>query len=73
MVAQPSPDVSQRIRERAYALWQQEGCPENQAHRHWERAQAAEQAATDHVVDVEEEDSFPASDPPSRSAAIGLR
>jgi len=67
------PDLAQRTRERAYALWQQEGCPDNQAARHWERAQAAELAATDRLIDVEEEDSFPASDPPSRSAAIGLR
>ena len=30
--------VEQRIRERAYFLWQQEGCPENQADAHWHRA-----------------------------------
>ena len=67
------PDTAQRIRERAYALWQQEGCPNGQAARHWDCAEAAELAATDRLVDVEEEDSFPASDPPSRSAAVGLR
>ena len=67
------PDLAQRTRKRAYAIWQQEGCPNNQAARHWECAQAAELAATDRLIDVEEEDSFPASDPPSRSAAIGLR
>ena len=67
------PDLAQRTRKRAYALWQQEGCPDNQAARHWERVQAAELVATERLVDVEEEDSFPASDPPSRSVAIGLR
>ena len=70
---EPYPDLAQRTRERAYALWRQEGCPDNQAARHWESAQAAELAATERLVDVEEEDSFPASDPPSRSVAIGLR
>ena len=67
------PDLAQRTRERAYALWQQEGCPADRASQHWECAQAAELAATERLIDVEEEDSFPASDPPSRSAAIGLR
>ena len=67
------PDLAQRTCERAYAIWQQEGCPDNQAARHWEHAQAAELAATDRLIDLEEEDSSPASDPPSRSAAIGLR
>ena len=73
MMAEPSPDLCRRIRERAHALWQQEGCPDNQAARHWQLAEAAERAANDHVVDVQEEGSFPASDPPSRSAVIGLR
>jgi len=73
MMTELYPDLARRTRERAYALWQQEGCPDNQAARHWERAQAAELAATERLVDVEEEDSFPASDPPSRSVAIGLR
>ena len=30
--------TEQRIRERAYLLWQQEGCPENRADEHWHRA-----------------------------------
>jgi hypothetical protein len=27
-----------RIREYAYQIWQSEGCPDGQAHRHWEMA-----------------------------------
>ena len=30
--------TEQRIRERAYFLWQQEGCSENRANEHWRRA-----------------------------------
>jgi len=30
--------TEQRIRERAYFLWQQEGCSENRADEHWHRA-----------------------------------
>ena len=31
-----------RIRERAYLLWQQEGCPENRAEEYWRRAREIE-------------------------------
>ena len=30
--------AEQRIRTRAYFLWQQEGCPENRAEEHWYQA-----------------------------------
>ena len=30
--------IEQRIRKRAYFLWQQAGCPETQADEHWHRA-----------------------------------
>ena len=30
--------IEQRIRERAYFLWRQEGCSENRAEEHWHRA-----------------------------------
>ena len=30
--------IEQRIRERAYFLWQQDGCSENRAGEHWHRA-----------------------------------
>ena len=35
--------TEQRIRERAYLLWHQEGCPENRADEHWHRACELEQ------------------------------
>lgn len=65
-------DLEQRVRKHAYFLWQQEGCPDGQADRHWRRAceLEAERDATETRIDIEEEDSFPASDPPSRSVII---
>jgi hypothetical protein len=33
-------DNSQRVREIAYRLWQEEGCPEGEALRHWFAAEA---------------------------------
>ena len=35
----------QRIRERAYFLWREEGCPDNRVHEHWHQAQSAEIAS----------------------------
>ena len=70
---EPLPGLTQRIRERAYVLWQQDGCRSGQADRHWRGASSDEHAAAELLVDVEEEDSFPASDPPSRSVVTGLR
>ena len=67
----------QRIREIAYGLWEKEGSPEGRHDEFWLRAEAiVEQednlphipveAATPHEsVDLESEQSFPASDPPS--------
>ena len=66
------PGLAQRTRGRAYALWQPEGCPDGQAGQHWKRA-CAEHAAADHLVGIEEEDSFPASDPLSRNVVTALR
>ncbi len=34
--------MEQGIRERAYFLWQEEGCPENRADEHWHRASELE-------------------------------
>lgn len=34
--------AEQRIRERAYFLWRQEGCPEGRADEHWHRARNLE-------------------------------
>jgi Protein of unknown function (DUF2934) len=33
-------DSEQRIRERAYAIWEQEGRPDGREHAHWERARS---------------------------------
>ncbi len=37
--------VEQRIRERAYFLWQQEGCSENQSDEHWQQAREVESSS----------------------------
>jgi hypothetical protein len=34
------PDRNARIRELAYFLWLEEGCPDGQAERHWQAAEA---------------------------------
>ena len=31
-------DLEQRIRERAYEIWENEGCPEGRGEEHWQRA-----------------------------------
>lgn len=65
------------IRERAYFIWLEEGCPEGHADRHWH--QACEEAAAEareraeRRLDAEEIDSFPASDPPSHTGIVGER
>jgi hypothetical protein len=67
----------QRVREIAYDLWEKEGSPEGRQDEFWLRAEAileqeaslphmpAEAAAPHEDVDLESEQSFPASDPPS--------
>ena len=30
-----SQDIEQRIRDRAYAIWQEQGCPEGSDYEHW--------------------------------------
>jgi Protein of unknown function (DUF2934) len=66
-------EMEQRIRERAYFLWVQDGCPDGHADQHWERATKIETAleGDDQRIDIEGEDSFPASDPPSHSGITG--
>lgn len=68
-------ESEQRIRERAYFLWQQDGCPDGRAAQHWEQAcrVEAERERSELRVDIEEEDSFPASDPPSHNLITGDR
>jgi Protein of unknown function (DUF2934) len=62
--------LEQRTRERASFLWLEDGCPDGRAEHHWEQASAIEGAGEedDTLVDIEGEDSFPASDPPSHTA-----
>jgi hypothetical protein len=40
----PGEDREQRIRELAYAIWEQEGRPEGKVERHWETAEKAVEA-----------------------------
>jgi Protein of unknown function (DUF2934) len=42
-------DREQAIRERAYAMWEEEGRPEGQHLQHWLRAEAEINAATEQV------------------------
>lgn len=35
---EPAPDNENLIRERAYHLWEADGCPEGRAHEYWVRA-----------------------------------
>jgi hypothetical protein len=58
-----------RIRLRAYQIWLDAGCPDGAANEHWLMAETEE--AADEKVDMESEDSFPASDPPSQTATVG--
>ena len=40
-------DENDRVRERAYFLWLEEGCPEGQAERHWRAAKTILEAASE--------------------------
>jgi hypothetical protein len=62
----------QKVRERAYAIWEREGCPEGQAERHWLMAEQelrtgkhADHPWSEDMVDEAGDESFPASDPPA--------
>lgn len=58
-------DKNDRIREIAYLLWMEEGCPEGQAERHWRTAEALVEQADIERKEIEgeppgeEEDSAP--------------
>ncbi len=41
----PSPEYEQRMRERAYHLWEADGCPCGNADEYWERARELEAMA----------------------------
>jgi Protein of unknown function (DUF2934) len=72
-VSDKKQELEQRIRERAYFLWERDGCPDGYAEQYWERASEIEAAreGDDRRIDIEGEDSFPASDPPSHSGITG--
>lgn len=75
----------QAIRERAYFLWQKEGCPDDRDAEFWERAALMQAAAADPVmatplqartpdemeVDEAMKETFPASDAPAFTARKG--
>ncbi|TCH99377.1 DUF2934 domain-containing protein [Roseococcus sp. SYP-B2431] len=62
--------LQQRIRERAYELWEEAGSPEGEEQRFWHAARIDidQQEAK---LDKEVAASFPASDPPSSSVVTG--
>lgn len=60
-------DHNDRIRERAYFLWLEEGCPEGQAERHWLAAQALVEGEPPEPAPVEGE---PAREPARESPAV---
>lgn len=80
-------DSEQRIRERAYQLWQKEGSPEGRDQEFWERARLMVQAEgeapmqtplskrtpDERKADDAVAQSFPASDPPAFTATVGAR
>ena len=67
----------EKVRERAYALWEREGCPEGRAEQFWlvaEQELRAERRRpggrpdhpwTEDMVDEALKGTFPASDPPA--------
>ncbi len=63
-------DLDQRVRERAYQLWEQAGRPDGRHDEFWHQARG-EVAPEDVKVDVAMEDTFPASDPPAHSGITG--
>ena len=67
------PDFETRIRDRAYALWERAGRPDGRADEFWgqARAEEARAAAVEERIDEEARESFPASEPPSRTGVTG--
>lgn len=62
-------DHEQRVRERAYRIWQQQGCPDGQAETHWELAEELVAIEENHdqtlkPVDRDPEDPTIAADRP---------
>ena len=63
-------DRHQPIREIAYYLWEQEGCPEDQAERHWSAAVAVVEAADAEGENMEEDPRGAAFKEPPISAPL---
>lgn len=59
-----SADVEHRIRERAYAIWLEEGCPDGHDQEHW--ALAERQVLAETAADAEPPDTLP----PAPSAPV---
>jgi hypothetical protein len=55
-------DTDQRVREVAYFLWREEGCPDGEADRHWRRAETMVEAEDAERKKIEAE---PPGDAPS--------
>lgn len=78
-MADDGDDLEQKIRERAYALWQQAGSPEGRHEEFWHQAREEQaggqpQTQSDRAPDSSSYDtkqSFPASDPPANSGIVG--
>lgn len=62
--------LQQRIREKAYELWEAAGSPEGEAERFWFQAKV-DIGQEEAKLDNELYGSFPASDPPSSSVVTG--
>jgi hypothetical protein len=77
-MADDGDDLEQKIRERAYELWQQAGSPEGRHEEFWHQARQEltggarpESDAKSDEFHYGTEESFPASDPPANSGIVG--
>ncbi|MCA1444201.1 DUF2934 domain-containing protein [Ensifer sp. IC4062] len=67
-------DKEELIRRRAYAIWEQEGCPEGQDRRHWEQAsremQREENQSSGEKQDLETEGTTHATSTPTSPPSV---